>query len=157
MRYPHAEARPLEEPEVVLNLWAYVNEGGYILRLAGKSYVMDGDDEEKLALLRELSKTDFLSASWCKVPSGFTLKNPEGEEMSGVAHASLLSNPISHGHLFGPLMEELAGSLPDQLRSYNGEYAIFRLDLPREPLNVTTIVMEYEDGRLVPMVSGQQN
>jgi len=73
MKYATAKASPIEAPEVVLNLWAYVDEAGYILRLAGKSYVMAGDDDEKLAVLRALSRTDFLSAAWCKVPTNFEL------------------------------------------------------------------------------------
>jgi hypothetical protein len=50
-----------------------VDENGCIFRLAGKAYVMDGDDNEKLSLLRRLSATDFLSAAWHKVPSNFVL------------------------------------------------------------------------------------
>lgn len=32
-------------------------------------------------------------------------------------------------------------------------YKKFRMNLPESPLCVTTVVMEFEDGRLVPMVS----
>jgi len=35
----------------------------------------------------------------------------------------------------------------------NGEYRKVRLDLPETPLTVTTLVIEHEDGRLVPMIS----
>ena len=52
------------------------------------------------------------------------------------------------------LIEKLAKLVPEQLRSVVGEYEKFRLDLPESPLSVTTIVMEYENGTLVPMVSG---
>jgi hypothetical protein len=47
MKYKNAQSLAQKSPEVVLNLWAYVDEDGYIYRLAGKYYVMDGDDEEK--------------------------------------------------------------------------------------------------------------
>lgn len=154
MKYKQAHATELNVPGVVLNLWAYVDEGGYILRLAGKSYVMDGDDEEKLALLRTLSRTDFLSSEWCKVSTNFQITNPDGQTMTGVATPSMLSDPITHSHLFSGLLEKLASSLPDQLRSYEDGYQQFRLELPQDPLCVTTMVMEYDDGSLVPMVSG---
>ena len=68
MELRHASALPLENPEIVLNLWAYSGEDGTILRLAGKTYAMQGTDADKLAVLRQLAKTDFLSASWDKVP-----------------------------------------------------------------------------------------
>jgi hypothetical protein len=153
MKYIHANAVELESPEVVLNLWAYVDEGGYIIRLAGKSYVMDADDDEKLALLRVLSRTDFLSANWCKVPANFKLINPDGKTMAGVATASMLSDPNSHSQIYSELFETLADSIPKQLRVSEDGYEEFRLELPQAPLCVTTVIMEYDDGRLIPMVS----
>jgi len=127
MKYQYAQASAPESPEVVLNLWAYVDEGGYIPRLAGKSYVMDGKDEDKLALLRALSRTDFLSSEWCKVPSNFKITKPDGGTMTGIAMASVLSDPISHSHLFSQLLEKLANSIPQQLRSCTDGYKQFRL------------------------------
>ena len=37
MKYRQTTARPLDNPEVVINLWAYSGEDGTILRLAGKT------------------------------------------------------------------------------------------------------------------------
>lgn len=153
MRHAKTAERPLQNPEVVLNLWAYAGADGYVLRLAGKAYVMEGKDEDKLALLRQLSATDFLSAAWQKVPANFSMTNPDGEVMKGIAHASMLTDTNSQGFLFGPLMEVLAKDLPEQMRSIDGNYEPFRLELPNAPLTVTTVVIEHEDGRLVPMVS----
>ena len=73
--------------------------------------------------------------------------------MKGVAHASLVSSENSHAHLFGQLIESLATGLPDQLREVEGEYVQFKLELPQEPLCVTTVIIEHDDGRLMPMVS----
>ena len=139
---------------MVINLWAYSGEDGTILRLAGKTYVMQGTDAEKLDLLRQLAATDFLSAPWHKVPPNFTIQHTEFGEMKGAAQASMISDPYYHQNLFGPLIEKLAQSIPEQARSINGEYVKFRLDLPEAPLCISTIVMEYEDGSLVPMVAG---
>jgi hypothetical protein len=50
----------LTDAEVVANLWVYSDEAGYVARVAGKAYVLDGSDTEKLALLRQLAGTDFL-------------------------------------------------------------------------------------------------
>ncbi|NTW88115.1 MAG: hypothetical protein HGB26_03110 [Desulfobulbaceae bacterium] len=153
MRYPHATAHDMINPEVCLNLWAYTSEDGLIMRLAGKTYVLQGSDKEKLAVLRLLSATDFLSVLWGKVPANFVQFNPEGERLTGIASASILSDPYGHSQLFGPLIEKFASSLPEQLKTIAGEYAIFKLELPNDPLTVTTVVIEYEDGRLVPMIS----
>ena len=154
MKHRQATGLPLEKPEVVINLRAYAGEDGTILRLAGKSYVMQGTDAEKLALLRQLAATDFLSAPWHKVPSNFTMHHMVFGEMQGVAQASMISDPYCHQNLFGPLIESLAQSIPEQVRSVEGKYQTFRLDIPQQPLCVATIVMEIEDGSLVPMVSG---
>lgn len=35
-------------------------------------------------------------------------------------------------------------------------YEAFALKLPEDPLTVTTVVMEMDDGRLVPMVSDKE-
>ena len=154
MRYKHATDHALDDPEVVLNLWAYASTDGYIMRLAGKAYVLQGEDDEKLTVLRLLSVSDFLSAPWCKVPTNFKMVNSNGVEMMGVAAATTLSDPYGHSHLFGPLIEEIAQSIPEQLQSIAGGYSKFRLELPENPLTVTTLVVEHEDGRLVPMISG---
>lgn len=153
MKHRHAAARPLENPEVVINLWAYSGEDGTILRLAGKTYVMQGTDAEKIALLRQLSTSDFLSAHWHKVPANFTIQHADFGEMKGAAHASMVGDQHYHASLFGPLIEKLAQSIPEQARSINGEYQKFRPELPEAPLIVSTIIMEHEDGTLIPMVS----
>lgn len=114
---------------------------------------MQGADSEKLALLRQLSGTDFLCAAWHKVPSNFTIHNTDGSSIRGVAEVSMLSDQTYHSTLFNPLMEELAKSIPEQVKSINGEYVKFSLKLPESPLCVTTIVIENEDGNLVPMLS----
>jgi hypothetical protein len=155
MEYRHATPHEAEGQEIVLNLWAYSDEDGYIMRLAGKAYVMAGNDDNKLWLLRQLSATDFLSAPWFPVSKNFKLVRPDGEEMTGVANASMLSEPTSHEVLFSPVMDELAEALPEQVCMTENGYEKFKMKLTKSPLCVTTVVMEFEDGRLVPMVSGR--
>jgi hypothetical protein len=148
-----SKAVPLQKPEAVLNLWAYVDEAGCIFRLAGKAYVMDGNDDENLSLLRVLSATDFLSCTSHKVPDNLILVGPDNQKISAVADRSILSATDGHMALFGPLIEQLAKEMPTQLRCENGEFKPFRLELRQDPLTVTTVVLEYDDGRLVPMIS----
>jgi len=143
----------ITDPEVVLNLWAYSDEYGNVQRLAGKAYVMDGDDLHKLRLLRLLATTDFLSAKWFPVPKNFNFSGSNGEKLNGVVNASLISDPYTNGILFGEVMDRAAKELPVQLRLMGEDYQRFALELPESPLCVTTLVIEYQDGRLVPMVA----
>jgi hypothetical protein len=145
--------RPLRSPEVVANLWAYADEGGYIARIAGRAYVLDGDDDVKLAVLKQLAATDFLHAEWQPVPKRFAVVNSEGERMEGVAHASMLNDGVTPGHLFGPLLDKLSAGVPEQMRSIDGEYQRFCLKMSDDPLTVTTVIVEREDGSLIPHTS----
>lgn len=146
-------ARPLRNPEVCVNLWAYADEGGYIARVAARAYVLDGDDDAKLRVLHQLAATDFLHAEWMGVSKQFVISGPDGESMEGVAHASMLNDGETPGVLFGPLFNKLEAAVPQQARTANGGYEGFSLKLPDDPLTVTTVVMEFDDGRLLPMVS----
>lgn len=146
--------RPLSNPEVCVNLWAYADEGGYIARVAARAYVLDGDDDDKLLALRLLAATDFLHAEWMRVSKQFIVERSDGERMEGIAHASMLDDGVTPGVLFGPLFKKLEESVPQQVRVSKNGYVAFSLPLSEDPLTVTTVVMEFEDGRLVPMVAG---
>ena len=146
--------KPLRSPEVVANLWVYADEAGYVARIAGRAYVLDGDDEMKLAVLRQLAATDFLHAEWSPVPKRFTVVGDAGDRMEGVAHASMLNDGVTPGQLFGSLLDKLSAGVPEQMRSLNCEYQRFRLKMPDDPLTVTTVIVEREDGTLTPHVSG---
>lgn len=145
--------RPLNNPEVCVNLWAYADEAGYVARVAARAYVLDGDDDAKLAVLHLLAATDFLHADWMSISKKFVINGPDGKRMEGVAHASMLNDGVTPGVLFGPLFNKLEAAVPQQARTANGEYEAFSLKLPEDPLTVTTVVMEFDDGRLIPMVS----
>jgi hypothetical protein len=153
MKYLRSNPVSLQNPEAVLNLWAYEDEAGYIFRLAGKAYVMDGNDAEKLSFLRQLSSTDFLSCAWHKVPPNISVMSSDNQQIEALADRSILSDKNGLSTLFGPLIEQLAKEIPTQLRYVDGEFKPFRLDLPQDPLTVMTVVLEYDDGRLVPMIS----
>lgn len=147
-----ASPRPLRNPEVVANLWVYADEAGYIGRVAGKAYVLDGTDREKLDLLRKLAATDFLCSEWMPIPESFEVIRPDGERLR-YAQLSLLSDEYAKSVLVGPLLEKLAASVPGQLQEVDGEYRKFKLEMPEAPLTVLTLVVEYPDGRLVPMLN----
>jgi hypothetical protein len=147
-----ASPRPLINPEVVANLWVYADEAGYIARIAGKAYVLDGSDRDKLEFLRQLAATDFLCAEWMPVPENFEVTVSDGQRLR-YAQLSALSDEYYKSVLVGPLLEKLAISVPEQLREIDGEYRPFKLSMPEAPLTVLTVVIEHPDGRLVPMIN----
>jgi hypothetical protein len=147
-----ASPRPLSNPEVVANIWVYADEAGNVARVAGKAYVLDGSDRDKLDLLRRLAATDFLCAEWIPIPENFGVIGQDGERLR-YAQLSVLSDEYSKSVLVGPLLEQLASSVPEQLHEVDGEYRRFRLPMPDAPLTVLTVVIEHPDGRLVPLVN----
>lgn len=149
-----AKLRPLSNPEVCVNLWAYADEGGYIARVAARAYVLDGDGDDKLSVLHRLAVSDFMHAEWMGVSKQFVIEGSDGERMEGIAHASMLSDGVTPGVLFEPLFKRLEQSIPQQACVGKNGYEPFSLPLPEDPLTVTTVVVEFEDGRLVPMLSG---
>lgn len=130
----------------------YADEAGYVARIAGKVYVLDGSDREKLDLLKVLAATDFLSAEWMPIPENFGVIGEDGERLR-YAQLSVLSDEYSKSVLVGQLLEKLATSVPEQLREVDGEYRRFKLDMPEAPLTVLTVVLESPDGRLMPMLN----
>jgi hypothetical protein len=77
---------------------------------------------------------------------------PNGDRLR-YAQLSILSDEYAKSVLVGPLLEKLATSVPKQLKEVNGEYRSFTLQMPEAPLTVLTVVVEYPDGRLVPIIN----
>jgi hypothetical protein len=142
-----------ENAEIVLNLWAYSDQQGYVQRLAGKCYALHGNDAEKLSVLRALAKSDYLSAKWESVPKNYRLINVDGSELLGVARTNEVMDEHAHVQLFHALIEQLEADLPVQLLCSEGEYKSFRMKIPQEPLAIRTLVIEQDDGRLVPVLN----
>lgn len=68
-----------------------------------------------------------------------------------------MNDGITSGVLFGRLFDKLHAEVPEQARAADGSHETFGLTLPEEDaLTATTVVMEMDDGRLLPMVSNQQ-
>jgi hypothetical protein len=115
--------------------------------------VLCGNDDAKLASLHQLAASDFLHAEWQGVSKQFVIEGGEGQRMEGIAHASMLNDGVTPGVLFAPLFDQLTTQVPEQARLVKGQYKSFRLELPKDPLTVTTVVMELDNGQLVPMVA----
>lgn len=72
--------------------------------------------------------------------------------MRRCASLSAISNQESKALLVGQLLQKLAESLPQQLKEVDGEYIPFSMRMPDNPLTVLTVVVEYSDGRLLPVI-----
>lgn len=146
-----------QETEIVLNLWAYSDEQGYIRRIAGKCYGLQGSDEEKLQTLRILSAADYITTRWHPVPEHCQVVGAEGKAVSGIAATTELLNPMAHESLFRELINELEADLPEQVVCHGGaQYKGFRASIPQEPLVITTVVIEQKDGLLIPVLKSRK-
>lgn len=140
------------QAEIVLNLWAYSNEEGYVQRLAGKCYALHGSDADKLTVLRTLAKSDFLSAQWEPVPKNYGITNADGKEILGITTTNEVLDQDSSVQLFRALIDRLEANLPEQVLCIDGGYKTFILKIPQQPLRITTLVIEQSDGQLVPVL-----
>jgi len=138
------------DAEICVNCWYFVDPTGIVLRLAAKAYALCGSDKDKLATLRVLSGTDYLTAIQGKVPRRYVL-DVDGQQLCGALPSSVLEmDPIP---VFENLFEQIARTLPELFRPKGFDYETFKMSL-REPfLWVSTAVFESEDGSLIARVS----
>lgn len=135
-------------PEPCFNLWAFADQDtGVIMRISAKAYVLPGSEIEKKALLKHLAGTDFYSVEWSTVPENLEVVTPTGRTIRGAVMPNQLDDVNA---VFGDLLDEIA-AMPTQLRSVGGQYKQFRLRTPESPRYLMTVVIEQEDGRLVPV------
>lgn len=140
-------------PEVCVNLWAYLDEQtGYIPRVSGRGYVMTGTDNDKLATLHTLAKTDFLIAPWLPIPKNVKVVTENGT-LNGMTTPAVLNDSASFNAIFEQVFRQIDRTIPKQLKFNGSDYEEFCLKIPNEPLYVLTTVIEYDDGRLEPIIS----
>ncbi|BBY99291.1 hypothetical protein [Mycolicibacterium fallax] len=133
-------------PQVCFNLWAFCDpDTGLVMEIAAKRYVMGGSDREKAAVLKHLAGADFYSVERRFVPERFTLVGPSGQLIEGAVPV----NDLDVDAVFAPLIVELA-AIPKQVRQVNGRWEEYVPQVLGQPIWVLTVVLETEDGRLVP-------
>lgn len=140
----------LEDIEFVMNLWYIVDKGtNFVYRLAGRAYSLAGTDVQKIAVLKTLACTDFLTASQFSLPKRFSVSNGT-ETMEGFCLASTLR--MNASSIFEEVYVQLEKELPPQIRFIAGEAQMTPATLPKNPLCITTELMEDDDGVLTPYV-----
>ncbi len=141
-----------EMPEVVLNLWYFVEETtGIVYRLAGRIYAMTGSNEQKLNVLHRLSATDFHIAQVFSVPERFKTVI-YSTTLEGVTRPEIAAQ--NSAVLFKEVIERIESAIPIQMHNIDGEPQTYRLTIPENPLMVCTCIIEREDGTLEPQLQG---
>ena len=142
---------PDHRTEVYWALWAFADQDtGLVMRVSGRPYVLSGTTDERRQALRSLSESDFYAVAWKRVPQRLSVVGPTCTAIRGAVLVSQLDDPAA---VFAEVLEQMS-PLPPQLRSIHGEYQPFRFNTPDEPRYLLTVVVESEDGRLVPQVTG---
>ena len=141
-------SRPLEDREVVVNLWYVMDEEGVIYSLRAKAYVAIGSEEEKLEFLRQRAVLDYLVADPFEIPQRFyigisNLETPDQSTIVPVAHVSLLKTLDSPIALFEDALKVIENGFPAQSQ----------LSIPKHPLVCTTPLMQNSCGIIEPRFS----
>lgn len=132
----------MASPEIIINLWYYVDEDQqFIVALAGRAYIAGGTDEEKTALLRQLSSTDYPLAIRRLVPERY-VSDYAGKMRPGVAPVAELDNPATQ--LFEEVYQAIEEDLAKTAEVQNLPVDDFKI--PDNPLFVMTALCQDDYG-----------
>jgi len=130
--------------ETIINLWYFVDEDRqFIVVLAGRAYIANGTDEEKTALLKQLSGTDYPLAIRRLVPDRY-VSDYAGKMRPGVAPVSELDNPATQ--LFEEVYQAIAEDLAKMAEAQNLPVDDFKI--PDNPLFVMTALYQDDYGTI---------
>jgi hypothetical protein len=137
--------------ELVFNLWAvYDAQSGLVYALSGRAYYMEGSDEDKLKLLKTLSKTDYLTAKRYELPDRFIMSFPDGRKQK-VTLLNTVGDPSSM--LFEETFQSVVSELPP-IEIFNGdESEVLHFKVPDSPLCLTTTLYEDLNGSIRPIIT----
>lgn len=129
-------------PEIILNLWYYVDEGQqFIFAIAGRAYMASGTDEEKTALLKQLAATDYPLA--LKLPTSDRYVTFVADKMRpGIAAISELDNPATQ--LFEEVYQAIEANLAKIAQEQNEPVDNYKI--PDNPLFVMTALYQEDEG-----------
>lgn len=131
--------------ELCCNLWAVLDLGTQVIYgLAGKTYSIEGTEDEKLSLLRKLSAFDYQTVETIKLPDRFSLKDGEGQIKKGATTIQAFNDKGSG--LFSEMIDHLESMLPKIADYSEIEAKFISQKLSGEPLCVSTLICEDETG-----------
>lgn len=129
-------------PEIILNLWYYVDEDQqFIFALAGRAYMASGTDEEKTALLKQLAATDYPLALQLPTPDRYVTFFAD-KMRPGIAPVSELDDPATQ--LFEEVYQAIEADLAKMAQEQNCPVDEFKI--PDNPLFVMTALYLEDEG-----------
>ena len=148
MKLFKASSRRTGPVEVVFNLWWFhEEESGTVTRLAGRAYALGGTDAERVKVLQSLAATDFHIARRFEIPRNLMLVKG-GLQLEGVTVPEAV--PARHADLFEHVIAALEKEVTDQVHPSRSESPQFS----RDPLSITTCIIQHEDGTFTPRIAG---
>jgi hypothetical protein len=140
--------------ELAINLWAIYDSGtGFVYGLAGRAYNIIGSDAEKLAILKSLSATDYLTTKRYQVPKRFSVSYTDGTVKEGVAFLNAVYDP--HAQLFEEIFANIELELPPIPDFSDLECKSIKQMLPIDPLCVITVLYEDDDGVIRAIITDE--
>jgi len=135
--------------DLAVNLWAYIDEGtGMVYAISGKAYALQGGDEDKLAVLRQLAANDHLTVKRQALPKCF--KVSAGQQRSeGVTHPGIIRDNVADA--FESVFQSIESNLPPMPDFLTGHHRPQRI--PQEPLYLLTFLREDDEGNVTPITS----
>jgi hypothetical protein len=129
-------------PEIILNLWYYVDEDQQcIFALAGRAYMASGTDEEKTALLKQLAATDYPLALKLPTPDRYVTFYAD-KMRPGITPASELDDPATQ--LFEEVYQAIEADLAKMAEERNCLVEDYKI--PDNPLFVMTALYQEDEG-----------
>jgi hypothetical protein len=136
--------------ELCVNLWYYLDAmTGLVFLVSGRVYALGGTREEKRRMLGALAETDFRTAPTFPIPDPLDIPDVGLDAGEGLVLPEMVD--LFHAEVFAPVWQHLWRELevlnPGEAPSLGWTWPV-----PGCSLCLTTCVIEYEDGRLEPLV-----
>jgi hypothetical protein len=133
---------PVQNAEIILNLWYVYDDTGHIYSLRARCYVSAGNDQEKLALLQRFAQIDYLIAQPFPIPERFHTTFVQGNKPQKLPVIHLTSVETFGGPVV--LFEEAFVALERQLPAQTN------LSIGQRPLVCITPLLAGDKGEIRP-------
>ncbi len=136
--------------EFVANIWFIVNiDSSFSCEWLIKPYCLQGSDEQKYQILKQLAETDFYTAKRYQVPKNYKWV-VGSQSLEGVIHVSAIKNELETNIDY--YISTIEKEMPEMiLFPYDDDKRKFvKLKFDQNPLFVETILMENFKGELRP-------
>ena len=142
------------QQELIVNLWAFFDAAtSMVYALSGRVYCATGEDSEKLALLKKLSATDYITAKRYELSSRFEMTFQDGTVKKGVTTLSAVYDPDAQ--LFEEMFRNLDDELPVLVEFTSHGCIEKKQKISDDPICVVTVLYESESGEIRPIVTDE--